>query len=258
LASRPAHGKVAKVRIAAPAAMPRRRRPAENATPAQAGRNCHAGAGRPTEGNPMKLLYAPGACSIGIHVLLEEIGKPYQAETVALREGAQYKPEYVAINPKSKVPTLVRDDGSAVTEFPAIAYYLAGSAPEKHLLPSDLEGQVRALEAVDYITSSVHMQGFTRIFRPTNFNPDESQSDSVKAAGLGIVDKGLGLLDKQLGSREFVTGSFSIADAALFYVEFWYADRMKKQLPANLARHWAMMSARPAVKAVLVAEGLAA
>ena len=73
----------------------------------------------------MKLMFAPGACSIGIHVLLEEIGKPYETQRVNLQEGAQYKPDFTTINPKSKVPTLVRDDGSVLTEFPAIAYWLA-------------------------------------------------------------------------------------------------------------------------------------
>ena len=56
----------------------------------------------------MKLFYAPGACSIGIHVLLEEIGKPYEGVAVNLREGAQFKPEFTSVNPKSKVPTVVR------------------------------------------------------------------------------------------------------------------------------------------------------
>ena len=69
----------------------------------------------------MKLMYAPGACSVGIHVLLEEIGKPYDAQLVNLRDGEQYKPGFTAVNPKSKVPTLVRDDGSVLTEFPASA-----------------------------------------------------------------------------------------------------------------------------------------
>ncbi len=73
----------------------------------------------------MKLYYAPGACSIGIHILLEEIGLPYDLERVNLQQGEQYKPAYTAVNPKSKVPTLVRDDGSVLTEYPAIAYWLA-------------------------------------------------------------------------------------------------------------------------------------
>ena len=65
----------------------------------------------------MKLYYAPGVCSIGIHVLLEEIGKPYQLELVNLREGAQFKPPFTGVSPKGKVPALERDDGSVFTEF---------------------------------------------------------------------------------------------------------------------------------------------
>ena len=83
----------------------------------------------------MKLFYAPGACSIGIHVLLEEIGKPYEPVLLNTKEGAQFKQEFTSINPKSKVPTLQRDDGSVLTEYPAIAYWLAASNPEAGLRP---------------------------------------------------------------------------------------------------------------------------
>ena len=58
----------------------------------------------------MKLYYAPGACSLGIHVLLEEIGKPYDGVVVNLRQGEQFQPGFTAVNPKSKVPTLERDE----------------------------------------------------------------------------------------------------------------------------------------------------
>src|SRR5436309_11144038 len=131
----------------------------------------------------MKFYYAPGACSIGIHVLLEEIGKPYEAVALNFKEGEQYKPEFTAINPKSKVPTLVRDDGSVLTEFPAIAYWLARANPDKKLLPDDLEAETRALEAMDYVVATVHMQGFSRIFRPTNFSPNPEDEEKVKARG---------------------------------------------------------------------------
>ena len=91
----------------------------------------------------MKLYYAPGACSIGIHVLLEEIGKPYEAERVNLQQGEQYKPDFTTVNPKSKVPTLARDDGSVLTEYPAIAYWLARTNPFANLLPDDVDLQAR-------------------------------------------------------------------------------------------------------------------
>src|SRR4051812_38523007 len=144
----------------------------------------------------MKLFYAPGACSVGIHVLLEEIGKPYEAELVNLREGAQFKPEFTAVNPKSKVPTLRRDDGSVLTEYPAIAIWLASTFPEANLLPKEADALARALEATDYAVATLHMQGFSRIFRPSNYAPSEADHEAVKARGEEIFAKGLAWFDK--------------------------------------------------------------
>jgi glutathione S-transferase len=203
----------------------------------------------------MDLYYSPGACSIGIHVLLEEIGKPYGLHKLNLKDGEQYKPEFLAINPKAKVPTLVRDDGTVLTEFPAIASWLALKNRDKELLPTDPEAMARTLEALDYIVATVHMQGFSRIFRPSNFAPSEADHEAVKAKGREIFEKGLGAMNKALDGREYLMGSFSIADAALFYVEFWGADRVGMTLPPNCAAHYARMKARPAVRKVLKDEG---
>lgn len=204
----------------------------------------------------MKLFYAPGSCAMGIHLLLEEIGKPYEAELVNLKEGAQYQPAYMAVNPKSKVPALLRDDGTLLTEFQTIAYWLARSNPFADLLPDDIELQARALEIMDYIVATVHMQGFTRIFRPGAFTPSAQDEEAVKARGLEIFSKGLAMLDKGLEGKEYAVGKFSIADAALFYVELW-AGRINLELPPNLKAHFARMMARPAAQRMLKAEGLA-
>jgi glutathione S-transferase len=204
----------------------------------------------------MKLFYAPGACSIGIHVLLEEIGKPYASEVVNLREGAQFKPEFTAVNPKSKVPTLERDDGSVLTEFPAIAYWLARTNPAGKLLPDDVDAQARALECLDYAVATIHMQGFSRLFRPSNFAPSAADEDAVKAKGKDIVEKGFANMAKALEGRQYLLGGFSIADCALFYTEFW-SKRLGMTLPANCAAHLERMLARPAVQSVLTQEGLA-
>jgi glutathione S-transferase len=206
----------------------------------------------------MKLFYAPGACSVGIHALLEEIGKPYECVLVALREGAQFKAEFTGINPKSKVPILVRNDGSVLTEFPAIAFWLARSNPEAHLLPPDAEGQARALEAMDYVVATMHMQGFARIFRPERFSPNPADRDAVQAQGREIFANGFRLMDKALAGKDYLVGSFSIADAALFYAEFWAATRTDIALPANIAAHFARMKARPALARTLQQEGIAA
>jgi glutathione S-transferase len=204
----------------------------------------------------MKLMYSPGACSVGIHVLLEEIGKPYEAQLVNLREGAQFKPDFTAVNPKSKVPALVRDDGSVLTEYPAIAFWLARTNPEKKLLPEDLEAQTRGIEALDYAVATVHMQGFSRLFRASNYTPNPADEDKVKERGKEIVEKGFAVLDKALSGKDYVAGTFSIADSALFYVEFWGGKRMNMKLPANCEAHLNRMLARPAVQRVMQQEGL--
>lgn len=205
----------------------------------------------------MKLYYAPGVCSIGIHVLLEEIGKPYDLQLVNLREGAQYQPQFTGVNPKSKVPTLQRDDGSILTEFPVIATYLARQNPQAKLVPQDLETEVRAMEAMEYAVATMHGQGFARIFRPGNFGPAETE-DQVKARGREMVEKGFDILDKALAGKSYLGGSdLSIADAALFYVEFWGAGRLGMQLPPNVAAHYERMKARPAVQRVMQQEGVA-
>ncbi len=206
----------------------------------------------------MKLYYAPGACSLGIHVLMEEIGKPYEAVKVDIRGGENQRPPFIEINPKGKVPTLQRDDGSVVTEYPVIAHYLAKANPEAGLLPTDPEAELRGAEAMDFCVATIHMQGFSRLFRPSNFAPNEADHDAVKARGREIMEKGYALLDKQLAGKEWIAGSYGIADSAVFYVSFWGAKRMGMTLPPNLAAHFERMMARPAVQRMMAAEGIAA
>jgi glutathione S-transferase len=202
----------------------------------------------------MKLYYAPGACSVGIHVLLEEIGKPYQLEPVNLREGAQFKPPFAAVSPKAKVPALQRDDGSILTEFPVIARWLGRQA---NLLPKDDEADTRAMEAMEYAVGTMHGQGFARLFRTERFAPSAADHDAVKAAGREVVENGFAVLDKALAGKNYIGGKeFSPADTALFYVEFWAAKRLGMKLPANCAAHYDRMMARPAVQRALQQEGL--
>jgi glutathione S-transferase len=204
----------------------------------------------------MKLYYAPGACSIGIHVLLEEIGKPYDSERVNLQAGEQYQPAFTTVNPKSKVPTLTRDDGSILTEYPAIAYWLARTNPSAKLLPEDIDQQTRALELTDYAVATIHMQGFARQFRSSNFTPNPADEDAVKARGKEIAVKGFALVDKALAGKDYAVGPFSIADSAIFYVEFW-SKRVGIALPPNCAAHLDRMLGRPSVQRVMQQEGLA-
>jgi len=202
----------------------------------------------------MKFYMTPGSCSTGIHILLEELELLFEVYIINLPAGDQYKPEYVAINPKSTIPTLVRDDGRALTEFQAIAYWLARSYPRAHLLPGYPDGDARVMETMDYVVGTIHMQGFTRIFTTDNYIFDQADHVRVKAQGEVIVKKGLAILDKVIADKEYVAGNFSIADAALFYVEFW-ADKLKMKLPDNCRVHYHRMLTRPAVRRVLMEGG---
>jgi len=171
--------------------------------------------------------------------------------------GAQLKPEFTGINPKAKVPVLELEDGSTVTEFPAIAFYLARVNPEARLLPTDIRGEAKALELLDYMIATMHMRGFTRINRPGAFAFDEADYDKVRAVGLDFVQKGFALLEPELGDKEYILGEFSIVESALFFLEYWTRTRTKLVMPANFDAHLDRLLARPSAQKVLRDEGLA-
>lgn len=206
----------------------------------------------------MKLFYAAGTCSLGIHILLEEIGKPYEAVKLDIRAGDTQKPPFIDINPKGKVPTVQRDDGSIITEYPVIAHYLAKKNPAAGLLPQGEDAELAAASATDYCVATIHMQGFGRLFRPANYTPNEADHDAVKARGRELVEKGYATMATSLAGKDWVAGEYSYADSALFYVEFWGAKRMNMTLPPALAGHFERMMARPAVQRTMAQEGLAA
>src|SRR5947209_7649496 len=104
----------------------------------------------------MKLHFAPGACSLASHIVLEESGARYEAAKVNLREGEQRKPEYLKINPKGKVPALVLDDGQVLTENPVIQAYVADANPQSKLLaPAGQLARWRALEWTAWCASGI-------------------------------------------------------------------------------------------------------
>ena len=203
---------------------------------------------------PMKFYMTPGACSTGIHILLEELDLPFEAYIVNLPAGDHRKPAYLAVNPKATIPALVRDDGSALTEFQAIAWWLARSHPKVRLLPGDADGEARVIETMDYVIGTIHGQGYTRIFTTDIFTPNAADHEAVKARGMEIVENGFAIMNDALAGRGYVAGDFSIADAALFYVEFW-ADKLGIALPDHCRAHYQRMRARPAVQRVLREEG---
>lgn len=205
----------------------------------------------------MKFYMTPGSCSTGIHILLEEVGEIFEAHLVNLIAGDQDKDDYRKINPKGTIPTLIRKDGIVLTDYISIAWWLAKSYPKQHLLPTPLDQELRVLETLNYVVNTIHGQGFTRIFTTEKYTLNKSEYDAVKSRGHTIVNLGFEYISQQLNDSDYMTDSFSIADSALFYVEFW-AERINIKLPDNCFRHYQYMLNRPTVRQVLSEEGYGA
>jgi len=202
----------------------------------------------------MKFYMTPGSCTTGIHILLEELDLAFEAYIVNLPAGEHRRPEYLALNPKATIPTLVLDDGQALTEFQAIAWWLGRRYPKRKLIPEDILGETRVVETLAYVVGTLHLQGFARIFNTPSFTAKEEDYETVQARGREIVQQGFEILNAQLAGQDYIAGQFSIADAALFYIEFW-ADKLKMELPPNCLAHYRRMLERPVVQRVLREEG---
>lgn len=206
----------------------------------------------------MKFYMTPGSCSTGIHILLEELGLVFEAHMVDLLAGDNQKPEYLALNPKGTIPTFITDQGAVLTEFTSIACWLARSHPRYHLMPQNVGDKALVLKVLNFVVKNIHGEGFTRIFTTENYSADKADFEVIKAEGRGLVDKGFAELDQWISDSGYVVAEqFSIADAALFYVEFW-ADRIDVPLPSRCQSHYQKMLQRPAVRQVLSEEGYGA
>jgi len=203
------------------------------------------------------LCYAKKTCSIGIHVLMEEIGSPYDLRIVDFSKGEQKSAEYKALNPKGKVAALVRDDGSVLTEFAAIAVWLAMTNPDKALMPTDPEGIARTIEAMDFVVGTVHMLSWRMFRRSDAYSDDPNEQEKLKERGKAAMLSAFDVIDDQLAGKDYLTGDFSIADAALYYTEFWAADVAGWTLPPNVQAHFERMKTRPSVRASRELEGVA-
>jgi len=200
----------------------------------------------------MKLYFSPGACSLSPRIVAAEAGIPLDFEKVDLAsKKTESGRDFTTINPKGYVPALELDDGTVLTEGPAIVQYLADRAPEKRLAPANgtLE-RYKLQEWLNFITSEIHKQ-FSPLF-------DASMPDEAKAK---FRDKLAGRFDwivEQLGDQEYLTGAnFTVADAYLFTVLNW-----TKWTGIDLARwpvlqnYVARIAARPEVQTAMKEEGL--
>ena len=201
----------------------------------------------------MKLYFLPGACSIGIHALLAHIGQPFEIEKAA-RAGTSEFEAYKRVNPKGKVPALIRDDGSLLTEFPVIALYIARMNPDRGLIPKDIEGEIRVLEMTEHLVSTVHMQGYTRVRRPEKFAPSESDHAAIKSFGLGIFQAGLDRAESQINGKDWLFDQMTIADFALFYLERWSVLNGIGSLGQNCQAHHDRLWSRAEIRRAIESE----
>lgn len=205
----------------------------------------------------MKFYMAPGSCTTGIHILLETLELPFEVWIINLPAGENLRPEYLKINPNGTIPTLVLDEGTALTDFKSIAIWLADNHPRSGLLPSDADLRSKAIDELDFALVKLHGEGYTRIFTPERYlaTACEQSKDDIVANGREIVSQGFGLLEERMPEEGYVAGpKFTIADAALFYNEFW-ADKSGIALPPRVAAHYKRMLSRPVVRQVLAEEG---
>ena len=201
----------------------------------------------------MKLYYKPGSCSLSPHIVLEETGLPYEVEAVDLKNKTTASgADFTHTNPKGYVPALVLDSGELLTEGAAIVQYLADQAPEKKLAPANGTLARYQLQSwLNFIASELH-KSCTPFFNPAS-------GDAWKAAARTNLERRLGYINDELASKPYLMGDdFSVADAYLFTVLSWMGFIKMDLSPwTNLTAFQARVAARPAVQAVLKAEGLA-
>ncbi len=202
-----------------------------------------------------KLYYSPGACSLAAHTVLEEIGAPYEAQVVNLREGEHKQPTYLAINPKGAVPALATEHG-VLTENVAILNYLAAKHPEAGLAPiNDVYATASLTSFNGFLGSSVHPAiGKLMFSRPPMEGEARSQQQDLTMTKLRLLEDSLFVGPWALGSK------FSVADPYLMVFERW--ARQGGLLDASgfpkLNEHLDRIQQRPATQRALAAEGLSA
>ncbi len=202
----------------------------------------------------MKLYYTPGACSLSPHIVLHELGLPYETERVDLTtKKTENGADYAAVNPKGSVPALKLDSGEVLTEGPAVVQYLADLKPDSGLAPPNGSlPRYRLQEWLNFITSELH-KGFSPLFDPAT--PEE-----YKGTVMGQLEKKLAHLDGHLRGKQHLLGEvFTVADAYLFVMLTWAKKfRMDVARWPNLAAYFERVAARPKVREAMQAEGLAA
>ena len=201
----------------------------------------------------MKLYFAPGACSLSPHIVLHEAGLAAQTEKVDLASKKTASgADFTQVNPKGYVPALVLDDGTVLTEGPAIVQYLADQRPDARLVPQNgTLPRYQLQELLNFISTEIH-KSYSPLFKP-NSTPE------MKQAFIDLLNRRYDTVEQMLAGRQYIAGDqFTVADAYLFTVTGW--SRMLKidllSTRPNLAAYMERVGGRPAVQSAMRAEGL--
>jgi glutathione S-transferase len=204
----------------------------------------------------IKLYYAPGACSLASHIALEEVGIPYETQRIKTAEGEQRSPEYLAINPRGRVPALVVD-GKVLTENVGIMAFVGGGFGQGKVWPKDTWEQAKCLSSMAWLSNTVH-PSYARYFRAERYIEGEEHKQALKAKALADFSDCLAEIDRLLEGRRWSMGNrYCVVDGYLLVFYRW-GNRAKLPVKslANYSRVMNAVLARPAVKKVMADEGI--
>jgi len=203
----------------------------------------------------MKLYYATGTCALASHIALEEAGAEYSTVRVNFAASEQRSPEYLAINPKGRVPSLVTDRG-ILTETPAMLAYIAQSYPKAKLAPLEDPFRFAEVQAFNsYLCSTVHVAHAHRM-RGHRWVDDPSAIEAMKKKVPETVAACFELIESKMLQGPWVMGeTYTICDPYSFTLAQWMeGDSVDPARFPKVKAHRDRMSARSAVSKVLAAE----
>ena len=204
----------------------------------------------------MKLYVLPGSCALACHIALEWAEAAYELEV--LTHDALRSEQFLAVNPKAKVPALVLDGANVITEAQAVLLFIADLFPDARLAPagSDLVRRAKLNETLSELTSEAH-PAFGPLFAPSRYAADPGCEEAVKRAAFARVDASFVRLNAALEGKDWLLGERTVADPYLYALSRWLKMTPKpvESYPA-IARHFARMASDPYVRKALEAEGL--
>jgi len=200
----------------------------------------------------LKLFHAWGSCSLAAYIALEEAGADYEVAVMSTRDGDQRRPEYLAVNPKGRVPALVTERG-VLTENPAILAWIAQSHPAAKLAPLDDPWAFAQAQAFNsYLCSTVHI-AHAHGHRGYRWADTEAAFEDMRRKVPEAVGAGFQLIEDEMLKGPYVLGeAYSICDAYLFTMADWLeGDGVDPRRFPKVHAHREAIRARPAVSKVL-------